>query len=78
MTREILVALFSILMALWISRVLKNWRGSWRARRRAVRAGRGEDVAADMLEDAGYTVMEVDTSEFRKLDGGVSCLSLRY
>ncbi len=26
----------------------------------------------------GYPVIEVDTSEFRKLDGGVSCLSLRF
>jgi dimethylargininase len=26
----------------------------------------------------GYAVIEVDTSEFRKLDGGVSCLSLRF
>jgi len=30
------------------------------------------------LESAGYAVVEVDMSEFRKLDGGVSCLSLRY
>jgi dimethylargininase len=27
---------------------------------------------------AGYQVIEVDTSEFRKLDGGLSCLSLRW
>ena len=26
----------------------------------------------------GYEVIEVDTSEYRKLDGGVSCLSLRF
>ncbi len=26
----------------------------------------------------GYPVIEVDTSEFRKLDGGLSCLSLRF
>jgi dimethylargininase len=26
----------------------------------------------------GYRLIEVDTSEFRKLDGGVSCLSLRF
>jgi dimethylargininase len=26
----------------------------------------------------GYAVIEVDTSEYRKLDGGVSCLSLRF
>lgn len=25
----------------------------------------------------GYSVIEVDTSEFRKVDGGISCLSLR-
>jgi dimethylargininase len=31
------------------------------------------DVAA-----AGYEVLEIDMSEFRKVDGGLSCLSLRY
>lgn len=30
------------------------------------------------IEDLGYTVHVVDTSEFRKLDGGLSCLSLRF
>ena len=30
------------------------------------------------VQKAGYDVVEVDTSEFRKLDGGVSCLSLRF
>ncbi len=30
------------------------------------------------LEFYGYKVIPVDTSEFRKLDGGVSCLSLRF
>jgi dimethylargininase len=30
------------------------------------------------VQKAGYEVVEVDTSEFRKLDGGVSCLSLRF
>ncbi len=30
------------------------------------------------IEQAGYTTIEVDVSEFRKLDGGLSCLSLRY
>jgi len=28
--------------------------------------------------DAGYQVIEVEMSEFRKLDGGLSCLSLRW
>jgi len=30
------------------------------------------------IEKAGYAVMEVDVSEFQKLDGGLSCLSLRF
>ena len=28
--------------------------------------------------NAGYSVIETDVSEFEKLDGGISCLSLRY
>ncbi|MCD8315985.1 MAG: N(G),N(G)-dimethylarginine dimethylaminohydrolase, partial [Eggerthellaceae bacterium] len=30
------------------------------------------------IQDAGYPTIEVDTSEYRKLDGGLSCLSLRF
>lgn len=30
------------------------------------------------IEDLGYKVLVVDTSEFRKIDGGLSCLSLRF
>ncbi len=30
------------------------------------------------IEKAGYHVIEVDVSEFQKLDGGLSCLSLRF
>jgi len=30
------------------------------------------------IEKAGYSVKEVDVSEFRKLDGGLRCLSLRF
>ncbi len=30
------------------------------------------------IEDAGYDAMPLDVSEFRKLDGGLSCLSLRF
>ena len=30
------------------------------------------------IEAAGYKVLAVDVSEFRKLDGGLSCLSLRF
>lgn len=32
----------------------------------------------ELIERAGYPVLEVDVSEFRKLDGGLSCLSLRF
>jgi len=56
--REILVALISMLVALWVAQLLHSWRGSWRARRRAERAGAGEDLAADLLVEAGYTVVE--------------------
>jgi dimethylargininase len=30
------------------------------------------------IEAAGYKTIGIDVSEFRKLDGGLSCLSLRY
>jgi dimethylargininase len=30
------------------------------------------------IEDAGYKTIELKVSEFRKLDGGLSCLSLRF
>jgi dimethylargininase len=30
------------------------------------------------IEGEGYKILAVDTSEFRKIDGGVSCLSLRF
>ncbi len=30
------------------------------------------------IEKAGYPVIELDMSEFQKLDGGLSCLSLRF
>ena len=30
------------------------------------------------IKNAGYFVVEIDVSEFRKLDGGLSCLSLRF
>jgi dimethylargininase len=30
------------------------------------------------IENAGYETIEIDVSEFQKLDGGLSCLSLRF
>ena len=31
-----------------------------------------------LVASAGYKIREVDVSEFQKLDGGLSCLSLRF
>jgi hypothetical protein len=56
--RDVLIALVAVLMALVLSRWIREWRGSWRARRRAVRAGDGEDRALDLLEEAGFVVLE--------------------
>jgi dimethylargininase len=30
------------------------------------------------IQDAGYATIEIDMSEFQKVDGGLSCLSLRF
>jgi dimethylargininase len=38
----------------------------------------GYPVTAKMLKDRGYRVNPLPVSEYRKLDGGLSCLSLRY
>lgn len=32
----------------------------------------------NLIKEAGYKTIEVDVSEFKKLDGGLSCLSLRF
>ncbi len=39
---------------------------------------KGYEQTKKLIEDAGLMVMAVDTSEFKKLDGGLSCLSLRF
>ncbi len=39
---------------------------------------KGYPVARQKIKDAGYQIIDVDVSEFRKLDGGLSCLSLRF
>lgn len=39
---------------------------------------KGFPKAKAKIERAGYSVREVDVSEFQKLDGGLSCLSLRF
>jgi dimethylargininase len=44
----------------------------------AVLVPMGYPRTKEAISKAGYKVMEVDVSEFRKLDGGLSCLSLRF
>jgi dimethylargininase len=39
---------------------------------------KGYPKALSLIEAAGYPTIAVDVSEFRKLDGGLSCLSLRF
>jgi len=39
---------------------------------------KGYPKARRTIENAAYPVIELDVSEFRKLDGGLSCLSLRF
>jgi hypothetical protein len=36
---------------------MRGWRGTWRAKRRAKRAGGGEDDAAVMLRRAGFKIV---------------------
>jgi dimethylargininase len=43
-----------------------------------VLVARGYPLTKQKIEKAGYPVLEVDVSEFRKADGGLSCLSLRF
>lgn len=39
---------------------------------------KGFPKSRDKIVDAGYSIIELDMSEFQKLDGGLSCLSLRF
>jgi len=39
---------------------------------------KGFPKTRSLIESAGYNIREVDVSEFEKLDGGLSCLSLRF
>lgn len=39
---------------------------------------KGFPKTLNIIKRAGYETIEVDVSEFRKLDGGLSCLSLRF
>ena len=39
---------------------------------------KGFPKAKQVIEKTAYEIIELDMSEFQKLDGGLSCLSLRY
>jgi len=39
---------------------------------------KGYEESKQKIVDAGYSVIELEMSEFRKQDGGLSCLSLRF
>ncbi|MDH3442009.1 MAG: hypothetical protein OEM63_14715, partial [Gammaproteobacteria bacterium] len=43
----------------------------------SVLAPDGYPRTRERLEQAGFTVIALDMSEFRKMDGGLTCLSLR-
>ncbi|PJB76736.1 MAG: N(G),N(G)-dimethylarginine dimethylaminohydrolase, partial [Acidobacteria bacterium CG_4_9_14_3_um_filter_49_7] len=38
----------------------------------------GFPAVSSMLTENGFSVLEVELSEFQKMDGGVSCLSLLF
>ena len=57
-TQLIIVAIAAAVLALWLARLVRRWRGSARAKQRAARAGAGEEAAAQLLADAGFTIVE--------------------
>jgi dimethylargininase len=44
----------------------------------AVLIARGFPATRATLAGLGYRLIELDTSEYRKMDGGLSCLSVRW
>ncbi|MGE0867249.1 MAG: hypothetical protein AB7P03_01710 [Kofleriaceae bacterium] len=52
-----IAALVGALVALVLVRKAGRWRGSWQARRRAARAGQGEEAAAALLRAAGFKIV---------------------
>ena len=73
------VALMGALVALVLARLVRGWRGSWRARRRAARAGAGEDAAAALLRRAGFRIVasQARTSWAPLVDGEPHEVELR-
>lgn len=74
-----IVALAGALVALVLARLVRGWRGSWRARRRAARAGAGEDDAAVLLVRAGFRIVarQARTSWTPLVDGAPYPTELR-
>jgi Holliday junction resolvase-like predicted endonuclease len=58
MTQLFAVAIVAAVLALWLAHLVRSWRGSRRAKLRAARACAGEDAAARLLADAGFTIVE--------------------
>jgi flavin reductase (DIM6/NTAB) family NADH-FMN oxidoreductase RutF len=57
-TQLFAVAIVAAVLALWLAHRVRGWRGSRRAKLRAARATAGEDAAAQLLADAGFTIVE--------------------
>jgi hypothetical protein len=57
-TNLVLAAIAIVIATLWLARMIRRWGRSWRARRRAARAGAGEDRAAHLLIAAGFRIVE--------------------
>lgn len=73
------VALAGALLALVVARLLRRWRGSWRARRRATRAVAGEGDAAVLLRRAGFRIVAIQprTAWAPLIDGEPHAIELR-
>jgi hypothetical protein len=74
-----IVALVGALIALVIGRIVRGWRGTWKAKRRAARAGAGEDDAARLLQRAGFRIVarQARTSWAPLVDGEPYPIELR-
>ena len=44
----------------------------------ALLVARGFPATSAVLGELGYALVPLDMSEYRKMDGGLSCLSLRW
>lgn len=79
MTEVLIIAVVAAALALWLAAWVRRWRGSARAKRRAARATAGEQLAAEILERAGYQIVErqARTAWVPYIDGEPCELELR-